>query len=119
MPASAGTTGTGTGVAGTAQQPGAVVTGAVAAQAAAAALRAVPGATVVRVQLAADGGGYDVYLREQDGTTTLVTLDRNFVVRAVESDVGSDVGVVPGPQQTDHQDEPDTSDQPQDGGFPN
>jgi hypothetical protein len=66
-----------------------VLTGAAASKARAAALAAVPGATVIRVETdSAAGAAYEAHLRKSDGTYVTVKLDNGFHVTATESGFG-------------------------------
>jgi hypothetical protein len=64
------------------------LTGATAAKVKAAALKAVPGATIYRVETDAGDGVYEAHLRKADGTLATVKLDKNFVVTKVEDGMG-------------------------------
>ena len=58
-----------------------MLTGSDAQQATDAALAAVPGATVIRVETDSDAGGtYEVHLTKADGTVATVKLDASFQV---------------------------------------
>jgi hypothetical protein len=59
-----------------------------AAKVKAAALKAVPGATVYRVETDAGDGAYEAHLTKADGTAATVKLDKNFKVTAVEDGMG-------------------------------
>jgi hypothetical protein len=59
-----------------------------AAKAKAAALKAVPGGTVYRVETDAGDGVYEAHMTKADGTEVTVKLDKNFKVTAVESGMG-------------------------------
>lgn len=66
-----------------------VLTGTDADKARAAALKAVPGATVIRVETDADGAVYEAHLRKSDGSLVTVKMDKNFTVTATESGMGA------------------------------
>lgn len=71
------------------QRPGeTLLTGADAEKVRAAALRAVPGATVVRVETDADGAAYEAHVTTPDGTRARVKFDKDFNVTGVETDEG-------------------------------
>jgi hypothetical protein len=57
-----------------------LLTGTAAAKAKAAALAAVPGATVIRVETDSAGAAYEAHLRKADGSDVTVKLDRGFKV---------------------------------------
>jgi len=65
-----------------------VVTGADAETLKAAALKAVPGATVVRVETDAGDAAYEVHLTKADGTVVTVKFDKNLAVVNVETGMG-------------------------------
>jgi len=62
------------------------LTGADADKAKAAALAAVPGATIVRVETDADGAVYEAHITKPDGTAATVKMDKDFKVTGVETD---------------------------------
>ena len=65
------------------------LTGAAAEDASAAALEAVPGGTVLRVETDSDGGGtYEAHVRKSDGTEVIVLMDEDFTVTSVEEFAG-------------------------------
>lgn len=64
------------------------LTGASASKARAAALAAVPGATVIRVETDSAGAAYEAHLRKSDGTYVTVKLDKGFDVTATQSGFG-------------------------------
>jgi hypothetical protein len=64
------------------------VTGALAATLKAAALKAVPGATVYRVETDAGDGVYEAHMTKSDGSTVTVKFDKNGTVTAVEAGMG-------------------------------
>jgi len=66
-----------------------LLTGAAASKARAAALAAVPGATVIRVETDSDGSACEAHLRKADGTYVTVELDNGFHVTGTESGFGA------------------------------
>ena len=78
-----------TGTTGAAGAPGdrdeTALTGETAAKVRAAALKAVPGATVLRVETDA-GGVYEAHLRKADGTHVKVTLGKDFTVTEMKTE---------------------------------
>jgi hypothetical protein len=73
-----------------------LLTGTTAARVKAAALKAVPGATVVRVETDSAGAAYEAHLRKADGSYVTVELNGSFAVTATESGVGGGPGPMPG-----------------------
>ncbi len=65
-----------------------LLTGAAAARAKAAALAAVPGATVIRVETDSGAAAYEAHLRKADGSDVTVKLDRSFKVTQTVSGFG-------------------------------
>jgi hypothetical protein len=65
------------------------LTGSDADKARAAALEAVPGGTVYRVETDADGATYEAHMTKSDGSLVTVKLDENFKVTAVEDGMGA------------------------------
>ena len=65
------------------------LTGADAEKAKAAALKAVPGGTVDRVETDADGAVYEAHMTKSDGTKVTVKFDKDFNVTAVQDGMGS------------------------------
>jgi hypothetical protein len=61
------------------------LTGDDAAKVRAAALKAVPGGTVDRVEADADGATYEAHMTKADGTRVTVKLDKSFKVTSIES----------------------------------
>jgi len=55
----------------------------------AAALKAVPGGTVYRVETDADGATYEAHMTKADGTHVTVKFDRSFKVTVVQDGMGS------------------------------
>ncbi len=64
------------------------LTGSNAEKARAAALKAVPGGTVYRVETDADGDAYEAHMTKSDGSEVTVKLDKNFKVLRVEEGMG-------------------------------
>lgn len=62
-----------------------LLTGDTAAKVTAAALAAVPGGTVQRVENDAEGAVYEAHMLKSDGTPVTVKLDANFTVTGTES----------------------------------
>ena len=57
-----------------------LLTGTTAAKVKAAALKAVPGATVIRVETDSEGSPYEAHLQKADGSVVTVKIDKNFNV---------------------------------------
>ena len=71
-----------------------LLTGDAATKARAAALAAVPGATVIRVETDSSGAGtYEAHLKKSDGTEVTVLMDSSFKVTSTVDGFGG-----PGPQ---------------------
>jgi len=64
------------------------LTGTTATKVKAAALKAVPGGTIIRVETDSDGSPYEAHVRKADGTEVTVKVDKNFNVTAVEAGHG-------------------------------
>jgi hypothetical protein len=64
-------------------------TGTVLATLKAAALKAVPGGTVYRVETDADGAAYEAHMTKADGTYVTVKFNKSFAVTAVQAGMGS------------------------------
>ncbi len=60
-----------------------------AAKVKAAALKAVPGGTVYRVETDAGDGVYEAHMTKADGTEVTVKLDKSFAVTKIETGMGS------------------------------
>ena len=71
------------------------LTGSDADKARAAALDAVPGGTVYRVETDADGDAYEAHMTKSDGSLVTVKLDEEFTVTGVEDGMGSGGGPAP------------------------
>src|SRR5262249_18474188 len=69
-----------------------VLTGTTADKVKAAALAAVPGATVIRVETDSAGSPYEAHLKKSDGTYVTVKVDASFKVTATESGFGAGPG---------------------------
>lgn len=65
-----------------------LLTGSRLATAKAAALKAVPGGTVVRAETDSGDSAYEVHMTKADGTEVTVKLDQNLSVTAVEAGMG-------------------------------
>jgi hypothetical protein len=66
-----------------------LLTGTTAEKVKAAALAAVPNATVIRVETDSAGSPYEAHLTKSDGTQVTVKVDANFKVTATESGFGA------------------------------
>jgi hypothetical protein len=71
------------------------LTGSDADKVRAAALDAVPGGTVYRVETDADGDAYEAHMTKSDGSLVTVKLDEEFKVAGVEDGMGSGGGSAP------------------------
>lgn len=67
---------------------GALLTGTAAAKARAAALAAVPGATVIRVETDSGDAAYEAHMQKADGSYVTVEMDSSFHVTGRESGFG-------------------------------
>ena len=65
------------------------VSSSVAATLKAAALKAVPGGTVYRIEIDAGDGAYEAHMTKADGSTVTVKFDSNLKVIKVESGMGT------------------------------
>jgi hypothetical protein len=65
-----------------------LLTGTTAQRVRAAALAAVPGGTVIRVETDSDGSPYEAHMREADGTEVTVKIDKAFKVTAIQTGHG-------------------------------
>jgi hypothetical protein len=65
-----------------------LLTGTTADKARAAALAAVPGATIERVENDAEGAVYEAHMVKSDGTHVTVKMDANFKVTGIETGPG-------------------------------
>ena len=66
-----------------------VLTGTAATKARAAALKAVPGGTIDRVETDGGDATYEAHMTKADGTQVTVKLDKDFAVTAVEAGMGT------------------------------
>lgn len=66
-----------------------LLTGTTAAKARAAALAAVPGGTIERVENDAEGATYEAHMVKSDGSHVTVKMDANFKVTAIENGPGA------------------------------
>ena len=64
------------------------LSGSDAAKAKAAALKAVPGGTVYRVETDAGDAAYEAHMTKADGTLVTVKMDKTFTVTAIEDGMG-------------------------------
>jgi len=55
----------------------------------AAALKAVPGGTVYRIETDADGATYEAHMTKADGTHVTVKFNKSFAVTAIQSGMGA------------------------------
>ena len=62
----------------------------------AAALKAVPGGTVIRIETDAGDGVYEAHMKKADGTLVTVKFDKNLAVTGVESGMGKGDPAPPG-----------------------
>lgn len=69
-----------------------LLTGTTAAKVKAAALKAVPGATVIRVETDSDGSPYEAHIKKADGTFATVKVDKDFNVTETEEGFGGHRG---------------------------
>ena len=60
-----------------------------AAKLKAAALKAVPGGTVYRVETDGDGDAYEAHMTKADGSLVTVKFDKNYAVTGVEDGMGA------------------------------
>jgi hypothetical protein len=61
------------------------LTGTTAQKVRTAALAAVPGGTIIRVETSRDGWSYEAHVRKADGTQVVVLMDKNFKVTSVDA----------------------------------
>ncbi|HET6848314.1 MAG TPA: hypothetical protein VFH74_05615 [Gaiellales bacterium] len=66
-----------------------LLTGSAASKAKAAALAAVPGATVLRAETDSGPAAYEAHMRKSDGSMVTVKLDSSFHVTAVQNGMGA------------------------------
>ena len=65
-----------------------LLTGDTAVKAKAAALVAVPGGTIQRVEIDAEGAAYEAHMTMSDGSKVTVKMDGNFKVTGIENGMG-------------------------------
>jgi hypothetical protein len=70
-----------------------LLTGTTAANVKAAALAAVPGGSIIRVETDSEGSPYEAHVKKADGSIVTVKVDKDFKVTKTESGFGG-----PGPQ---------------------
>ena len=58
----------------------------------AAALKAVPGATIIRVETDSDGSPYEAHMRKSDGSFVTVKVDKSYKVTSIQSGFGGGPG---------------------------
>jgi hypothetical protein len=66
-----------------------LLTGTTAEKVKAAALAAVPGGTIIRVETDSGGAAYEAHMTKADGSNVTVKLDSNFKVTATEDGFGA------------------------------
>jgi hypothetical protein len=66
-----------------------LLTGTTADKVEAAALDAVPGGTVIRVETDSEGSPYEAHVRKADGSMVTVKVDKDFKVTSTESGFGA------------------------------
>jgi hypothetical protein len=69
-----------------------LLTGTTAANVKAAALAAVPGGTIIRVETDSAGSAYEAHMTKSDGTQVTVKLDSSFKVTGIEAGFGAGPG---------------------------
>lgn len=69
-----------------------LLTGTTADNVKAAALAAVPGGTIIRVETDSAGSAYEAHMTKADGTQVTVKIDTNFKVTATEQGFGGGPG---------------------------
>jgi len=69
-----------------------LLTGTTADKVKAAALAAVPGGTIIRVETDSAGSPYEAHITKSDGTQVTVKVDTNFKVTATEAGFGAGPG---------------------------
>jgi len=69
-----------------------LLTGTTAEKVKAAALAAVPGGTVIRVETDSDGSPYEAHVKKADGTEVTVKVNASFTVTATEDGFGKGPG---------------------------
>ena len=73
-----------------------MLTGTTADKVKAAALAAVPGGTIIRVETDSGGSPYEAHVTKADGTQVTVKVDAGFKVTATEQGFGAGPGGGPG-----------------------
>jgi hypothetical protein len=73
-----------------------LLTGTTADKVKAAALAAVPGATIIRVETDSGGSPYEAHVTKSDGTEVTVKVDAGFKVTATQQGFGAGPGGGPG-----------------------
>lgn len=71
-----------------------MLTGTTASKVRAAALQAVPGGTIIRVETDSEGSPYEAHMQKSDGSVVTVKIDKNFKVTATKTGFGA------GPRQS-------------------
>ncbi|MEO6468249.1 MAG: hypothetical protein ABIP21_04050 [Acidimicrobiia bacterium] len=66
-----------------------LLTGDDATKAEAAALKALPGATIIRVETDSSGSAYEAHVKKADGTTATVLFDKDFNVTSTSDGFGA------------------------------
>lgn len=66
-----------------------LLTGTTAAKVKAAALDAVPGGTIIRVETDSDGSRYEAHVRKPDGSVVTVKMNDAFTVTSTETGFGA------------------------------
>jgi hypothetical protein len=66
-----------------------LLTGTTAAKVKAAALAAVPGGTIIRVETDSAGSPYEAHVRKADGSIVTVKVDKDFKVTSMQTGFGS------------------------------
>jgi len=66
-----------------------LLTGATAAKVRAAALAAVPGGTIIRVETDSAGSPYEAHVRKADGSIVTVKVSKDFTVTSTQSGLGA------------------------------
>ena len=77
-----------------------LLTGTTADKVEAAALEAVPGGTIIRVETDSDGSAYEAHVQKADGSDVTVKVDANFNVSDTIDGFGGDPGAPQAPPST-------------------
>ena len=72
-----------------------LLTGTTAEKVKAAALAAVPGGTIIRIETDSDGSPYEAHVTKSDGSQVTVKVDASFAVTSTESGFGGPGGGAP------------------------